>query len=266
MEIYEMTSEGTLKGLSKERRLEDNDVSDSTDNGRNSETDSEAKRLPAKRLSTPEANIEVDAINDDKETDAKYVPLTDEPKTDSSPRGSDSSRKQYSSASKKAEMNVKVLNTTAAGANAHSKEAESKTVLLNGKTIRLIPINFKNVLNNQSQTIAVGEENTVDAASRSVAESSNIVKSPVSSSTNSFQIVELRQDVAAKSDSLDEKMEKDDKISEFIFKGEEYLQMPKQHFYDKINKLKRSVAYYEGVIKNMRSILDTADPTSSLDC
>uniref|UniRef100_A0A182Q2F4 THAP-type domain-containing protein n=1 Tax=Anopheles farauti TaxID=69004 RepID=A0A182Q2F4_9DIPT len=58
---------------------------------------------------------------------------------------------------------------------------------------------------------------------------------------------------------------KDSQISEFIFKGEEYVQMPKSHYLKKINGMKRSLAFYENIVQNLREILDHAKASSSLE-
>ncbi|XP_053671562.1 uncharacterized protein LOC128721795 [Anopheles nili] len=89
-------------------------------------------------------------------------------------------------------------------------------------------------------------------------------KSPVSSSTNTIEIIEQLDETASQT-SEDFSEEKDDEIREFIFKDEEYVQMPKALFNEKLNRLKRKVACYENVIQNMRAVLDQAHIPSSFN-
>uniref|UniRef100_A0A182N4Q5 Oligomycin sensitivity conferral protein n=1 Tax=Anopheles dirus TaxID=7168 RepID=A0A182N4Q5_9DIPT len=89
------------------------------------------------------------------------------------------------------------------------------------------------------------------------------LKSPVSSSTNAIEIIEQTEDTASQGSDDCTPEVKDDQISEFIFKGEEYVQMPKAHFLKKINGMKRSLAFYENIIQNMREILDHARQLST---
>uniref|UniRef100_A0A182LT30 Uncharacterized protein n=1 Tax=Anopheles culicifacies TaxID=139723 RepID=A0A182LT30_9DIPT len=177
----------------------------------------------------------------------------------------DYTRKRKHVAEKMAEMKIKLLNTTGSPKTLN-KEANIKTVQLDGNSVRLVPVQISN--NAQQQTLrlapAVEKEGAADNSSNQMYRAT--LKSPVSSSTNAIEIIEQNDDTSTSKGSDDLVAEKDDKISEFIFKGEEYVQMPKEHFLKKINRLKRSLAFYENVIRNMRDVLDQADVSSSLEC
>ncbi|XP_041788879.1 uncharacterized protein LOC121603748 [Anopheles merus] len=271
VEVYEMESDGTLAKVPS-RPLDDNEGAESTDMEQTSETDTEALGSPTVtvvRSSTSEELQEVDTV-----PDAKKVPQKEEPKPEavSSAGGS---LKQKLVASKIAEMKVKVRNAAAAGAITPNREAAGKTVVLNGKTIRLVPIQFRNIMHKQSETdpeVTIVDNDHADGykpedAAGEAPNAPKNVKSPVSSSTNSHdEPVEGREDEPAESSAgAQQPTERDDKISEFIFKGEEYVQMPKAHFVGKLSKLEQRVAHYESVIRNMRSILDRASPFGSTD-
>uniref|UniRef100_A0A182VYU1 THAP-type domain-containing protein n=1 Tax=Anopheles minimus TaxID=112268 RepID=A0A182VYU1_9DIPT len=174
------------------------------------------------------------------------------------------SRKRKQVAEKMAGMKIKLLNTTGSPKTLN-KEANIQRVQLDGNSVRLVPVQISNDAQQQTLrlTPVVEKESTVDNQPKEVFRAT--LKSPVSSSTNAIEIIEQNDDTLTSKSSDDLAVEKDDKISEFIFKGEEYVQMPKEHFLKKINKLKRSLAFYENIVRNMRDVLDQADLSNS-DC
>uniref|UniRef100_A0A182TKI9 THAP-type domain-containing protein n=1 Tax=Anopheles melas TaxID=34690 RepID=A0A182TKI9_9DIPT len=274
VEVYEMESDGTLAKVPS-RQLDDNEGAESTDMEQTSGTDTEALSSPTvtvvRSSSTSEELQEVDTLSVEEVPDSKKVPQKEEPKPEAV-SSAGSSLKQKLVASKIAEMKVKVRNAAAADAITPNREAAGKTVVLNGKTIRLVPIQFRNIMHKQSETdpeVTIVENDHEDSGE--VANASKSVKSPVSSSTNSHDdTVEGHGDEPLKgrkesSAGAQQATDRDDKISEFIFKGEEYVQMPKAHFLGKLSKLEQRVAHYESVIRNMRSVLDHASPFGSTD-
>uniref|UniRef100_A0A182P2D3 THAP-type domain-containing protein n=1 Tax=Anopheles epiroticus TaxID=199890 RepID=A0A182P2D3_9DIPT len=267
VEVYEMTSEDTIATVPSQQ-LEDSDGKHSTDEEEFNEIDAEAYSQPAEvhRPSSPQKESAVNVA----ENDARDIPTKDEPKPDpASPGCSDINRKRKQITSTIAEMKVKVLSTSAGAMAINKKALQNKTVQIDGKTVQLVQIKRKNPVQNQSITIMpIVEDESIPASktSNDVVKAVEMVKSSVSSSTSSLETVPQAKDTATKpATSEDVSIENDDKISQFIFKGEEYVQMPKEHFLNKINRLKRSVVYYESIIKGMRSVLDQADVPSSLD-
>ncbi|XP_053659045.1 uncharacterized protein LOC128708111 [Anopheles marshallii] len=177
----------------------------------------------------------------------------------------DYSRKRKHVAAKIAGMKVKLLNTTSSPKTLNT-EANIKTVQLDGKSVRLVPVQTgNNALQQMLRLTPVGEKENATAEEPPKEVFRAALKSPVSSSTNAIEIIEQNEDTSTSKSSDDMVLEKDDKISEFIFKGEEYVQMPKEHYLKKINKLKRSLAFFENIVRNMRDVLDHADPSSLLD-
>ncbi|XP_058175203.1 uncharacterized protein LOC131289881 [Anopheles ziemanni] len=87
-------------------------------------------------------------------------------------------------------------------------------------------------------------------------------KSPATSSTKS---TELKADTYAEIKSNDELPVKQEQISEFIFKGEEYVQMPKAVYNKKLEVLNRKVAHYETIIQMMRDVMGQANDYNLLD-
>uniref|UniRef100_A0A6E8V077 THAP-type domain-containing protein n=1 Tax=Anopheles coluzzii TaxID=1518534 RepID=A0A6E8V077_ANOCL len=276
VEVYEMESDGTLAKVAPLRPLDDNEGAESTDMEQTSETDTEALSSPTVTVVRSSTSEELqDTLRVEEVPDSKKGSQKEEPKSEAV-SSAGSSHKQKLVASKIAEMKVKVRNTAAAGAiTPNHREAAGKRVVLNGKTIRLVPIQFRNIMHKQSETdpeVTIVDNDHEDGgkpdeASGEVPNASKNVKSPVSSSTNSHdETVEGREDEPAESSAGGQQAtERDDKISEFIFKGEEYVQMPKAHFLGKLGKLEQRVAHYESVIRNMRSILDHASPFGSTD-
>ncbi|XP_052889637.1 uncharacterized protein LOC128297957 [Anopheles moucheti] len=192
----------------------------------------------------------VDAINNTAELSSKP-----------SPSRFDYSRKRTHIAAKMAGMKVKLLNATSSPKTLNT-EANIKTVQLDSKSVRLVPIQSgNNALQQTLRLTPVGENEsgTAEEAPQEVFRAA--LKSPVSSSTNAIEIIEQNEDTSTSKSSDD----MDGKISEFIFKGEEYVQMPKEHYLKKINKLKRRLAFFENIVRNMRDVLDHADPSSLLD-
>ncbi|XP_058059739.1 uncharacterized protein LOC131210500 [Anopheles bellator] len=81
-------------------------------------------------------------------------------------------------------------------------------------------------------------------------------KSPATSSTNAVEIIEQTEE--SLSNSSDDEPE-NVQINEFIFKGEEYVQMPKLFYRKQLEELRRKVARYEHVLQVMRDALDHAN-------
>uniref|UniRef100_A0A182RPZ7 THAP-type domain-containing protein n=1 Tax=Anopheles funestus TaxID=62324 RepID=A0A182RPZ7_ANOFN len=243
--VEEITEEMLDSDDLPEEFLDDKDSTDDQDAGNTMTIDENTSTLSV-------ANVE--SIN-------KLVELNTEPSTSRF----DYTRKRKHVAAKMAEMKMKLLNTTASPKTLN-KEANIKTVKLDGNSVRLVPV--QNSKNAQQQTLrltpVVEKESTVEKAPEEVFRAT--IKSPVSSSTNALAIIEQNDDTLTSKSSEEMVVEKDDKISEFIFKGEEYVQMPKEHYLMKINRLKRSLAFYENIVRNMREVLDQPDPSSSLDC
>ncbi|XP_035899470.1 uncharacterized protein LOC118506442 isoform X2 [Anopheles stephensi] len=177
----------------------------------------------------------------------------------------DYSRKRNAVAVKIADMKVKLSTSqnepTIGSPITLNKDTNIKTVQLDGSTVRLVPApKMLRLTPVGSQKERSEEKPAKEVCIRAA------LKSPVSSSTNAIEIIEQNDDTSASKSSDDTVLEKDDKISEFIFKGEEYVQMPKEHYLKQINRLKRSAAFYQNIVRNMRELLDQADPTSALDC
>ncbi|KFB37350.1 AGAP001432-PA-like protein [Anopheles sinensis] len=121
--------------------------------------------------------------------------------------------------------------------------------------------NSSMILNLQSPIASVADNQssvTMSSASRPAAQ-----KSPATSSTKS---IELKTDTHTELNSNDEPQPmKQEQISEFIFKGEEYVQMPKALYNKKLEVLKRKVTHYETIIQMMRDVMGQADDYNLFD-
>uniref|UniRef100_A0AAG5CMV3 Uncharacterized protein n=1 Tax=Anopheles atroparvus TaxID=41427 RepID=A0AAG5CMV3_ANOAO len=87
-------------------------------------------------------------------------------------------------------------------------------------------------------------------------------KSPATSSTKTVQ---RKSEAPTNEKSDDVSPLKRDQISEFIFRGEEFVQMPKAVYERQIEGLKRKVARYENILLTMRDVMDEANFDDSFD-
>ncbi|XP_050070464.1 uncharacterized protein LOC126558485 [Anopheles maculipalpis] len=205
------------------------------------------------------------AISDENQSEVVIGTINDQlPLNIEQPSASyiDYSRKRKVVAAKLAEMKAKlstIQNNTVASPVTLKKNQYIKMEQLDGSNVHLVQASKKLRLTPSGPV----RESSAEKPAKEVFRTT--LKSPVSSSTNAIAIIEQNDDTSTSQNSDDTVLEKDDNISEFIFKGKEYVQMPKAYYMKNINRLKRSLAFYENIVRNMREVLGQAYPTSSLD-
>lgn len=78
------------------------------------------------------------------------------------------------------------------------------------------------------------------------------------SKSNEHSQFTSKTEVSSVNDSFDNTKDNQD-VSTFIYKGEEYIQMPKRIFMEERNKMLATIAYYKCMVKKIKQIINKDD-------
>ncbi|XP_052866738.1 uncharacterized protein LOC128272894 isoform X2 [Anopheles cruzii] len=150
-------------------------------------------------------------------------------------------------------INRKKGTTTTGKANEFTLQLNDGTLIrkVNVTSNQLKSLNHKQTGYRPATATVAPQESTAESATKYTAESS------CTSSTNAVEIIEQTEESLSNNGSDDESEKV--QINEFIFKGEEYVQMPKSFYRKQLEELRRKVARYEHVLQVMREAMDHAN-------